>query len=118
MTGLESKSGGRLAFKTGGGIRLFEPSEIIWIEASSKASVIHLAGASEVIHLRLGSAMQRLDEERFARVSRFAIVNLGHVMETAHKTNGDHIMKLSSGRELVLSRLHRAEVLRRLMPGA
>lgn len=118
MTGLESKSGDRLAFKTGGGIRLFEPSEIVWIEADGKTSVVHSAGGSEVIQLRLGSVMQRLDGGPFARVSRFAIVNLGHVMETAHKTNGDHTMKLSNGRELVLSRLHRAEVLRRLMPGA
>lgn len=118
MTGVESKPGDRLAFKTGGGIRLFEPSEIVWIEADGKKSVVHAAGGSDVIQLRLGSVMQRLHGGTFARVSRFAIVNLGHVMETAHKANGDHTMKLSNGRELVLSRLHRAEVLRRLMPGA
>lgn len=115
MTRSGSKSGDRIAFKAGDGIRLFEPQEIVWIEADGKASVVHLIAGSESVQMRLGSVMQRMEGGTFARASRFAIVNLKHVLETSHKTNGDHTMRLSNGEALTLSRLHRAEVMRRLM---
>jgi DNA-binding LytR/AlgR family response regulator len=115
MTRGDPMSGDRIAFKVADGIRLFDASKILWIEAAGKCSRIHSTSGGETVRLRLGAVLLRLGKGPFIRISRFAVVNVRHVVETAHKTNGDHTMRLSNGQELTLSRLHRAGVLRRLM---
>lgn len=66
----------------------------------------------------LSSLHQRLPASLFARISRFAIVNLAEVATLQPKSNGDQQLSLSNGAKLTLSRTRRTEVISLLKQSA
>ncbi len=89
-------------------------AEIVWIEAEDYCARIHLAARSVLVRESLRMLEQRLDDARFARVHRSAIVNVGCVRELSPLASGDQRLVLSNGIELRASRTHRADLLKKL----
>jgi len=108
----------RIALRADGGIRLFLVADILWIGADGHCAILHLRGGVEArVRRGLGAHLRVLPADTFSRINRSGIVNLRAVSGTEHRSNGDHVLTLGDGRQLVLSRTRPAEVLRRLLAG-
>lgn len=106
---------GRIALRSGGRWILMDSSNIeLALSANLHCEVIPLEGASIRVSESLGSLESRLPQDRFLRVSRFAIVNLSAIRSIAPKSHGDQTLELASGRTALVSRSRRMEVLKRL----
>jgi two-component system, LytTR family, response regulator len=95
---------GSLAVRTERGLRIIPVTDIDWIEADDYESLLHVR--QDVLRIResLASLERRLDSTRFVRVHRSAIVNITRVVEVQSYFHGRHILLLSSGSKIVLSR--------------
>ena len=85
--------------------------DIEWIEAAGNAINLH-AGA--VVHRVRGPfhrLLQRLDRDRFRRVSRSAAVNVDRVKEIQPWFHGDAVAVLLTGRRVRISRRYRQELI-------
>jgi len=110
-------SAGRLAVRDGGRIVLVQEREIDWIEAAGDYVRIH-AGARRLLHrCTLTAIAKQLQEPRFVRVHRSAIVNVDRVRELRPLEGGDWDLLLSTGTKLRLSRSYRDAVDRLTAPG-
>jgi len=86
-------------------------ADIEWIEARRNAVAIHVAGgAAHKLRGPLARVVDRLDAERFRRISRSAVVNLDRVKAIEPWFHGDGIVVLESGRRLRLSRRFRQQL--------
>ncbi|HEX6834804.1 MAG TPA: LytTR family transcriptional regulator DNA-binding domain-containing protein [Rudaea sp.] len=85
-------------------ITLLDVARIDWIEANRNRVRVH-AGA-DVYELRETMAMleQRLNPRRFVRVHRSAIVNVDRIAAIHPWFNGYHVVVLTTGKELRMSR--------------
>jgi two-component system LytT family response regulator len=64
-----------------------------------------------VLRSTLGALEERLDPERFRRISRSTLVNLDRVREVQPWFHGDAVVILESGARLSLSRRYRTNLL-------
>jgi two-component system LytT family response regulator len=85
-------------------------AEIEWIEARGNTVHLHAAGVVHRLRGPLARLHERLDPERFRRVSRSAVVNLDHVKEIEPWFHGDAVILLESGRKVRLSRRYRRQM--------
>ncbi|MBN8248147.1 MAG: response regulator transcription factor [Verrucomicrobia bacterium] len=105
----------RVALRSGGRWILMDASAIeLAHSANLHCEVVSREGATIRVNESLGSLESRLPADRFLRVSRFAIVNLGAIRTITPKSHGDQTLELASGRTVLASRSRRAEVLNRL----
>ena len=88
--------------------------EIVWIEAEDYCARIHLERRSVLVRESLRTLERRLDNGRFARVHRSAIVNVARIRELSPLVSGDQRLILSNGAELRASRTHRADLLKKI----
>jgi two-component system LytT family response regulator len=96
---------GRLVFKADGRQIFLRPDDIVWAEAESNYSLLHLVGPKHLmIRETLSSLQRRLSSSHFVRVNRSALVNADQVQELQTNNNGDHVVLLRSGVHLPLSR--------------
>jgi len=105
----------RIALRSAGRWILLDAEDIeVVLSANIQCEVITRDGASFHISESLGNLAARLPSDRFLRVSRFTIVNLGAIRSIEPRSHGDQILELQSRRAVTVSRTHREEVLRRL----
>jgi two-component system LytT family response regulator len=83
---------------------------IEWIEAKGNAVRVHAAGVVHRLRGPLARLHERLDQDRFRRVSRSAVVNLDRVREIEPWFHGDAIIHLQSGHRIRLSRRYRHQL--------
>ena len=83
---------------------LVQTREIAWAEALEDYVQLHTSRDAHLLSQTLGWLEERLDPERFVRVHRSALVNLGAVAELRPLDNGRMTCVLTSGRELPVSR--------------
>jgi hypothetical protein len=86
-------------------------SDVDWMEAARNYVRLHVGDRTHVLRTTLSALEQRLDSERFRRVSRSALVNLDRVRELQPWFHGDAVVILASGARVVLSRRYRANLL-------
>ena len=86
-------------------------SDVDWMEAARNYVRLHVGDRTHVLRTTLSALEQRLDPERFRRVSRSALVNLDRVRELQPWFHGDAIVILESGARLGLSRRYRSNLL-------
>lgn len=86
-------------------------SDVDWMEAARNYVRLHVGDRTHLVRATLAALEQRLDPERFRRVSRSALVNLDRVRELQPWFHGDAIVILESGARLSLSRRYRANLL-------
>jgi len=95
----------RLVIGANGSDLLLDMAEVVWIEADDYYAAIHARGRRHLLRESLASLESRLDERRFVRVHRSAIVNLEQVREI-----GETTIVLRDGTQLPLSRRRREQV--------
>jgi two-component system LytT family response regulator len=82
-----------------------------WIEAADYYARVHLRDRSHLLRRSLGDLERELDPRRFVRIHRSAIVNVDRVAQLRPLFKGDAVVELEGGRELRVSRHHRARLL-------
>lgn len=114
LDGLRSGTPERIAVRSGTRTVLVDPADIEWVEAADNYVRLHAGRQHHLLRGSLATAAARLDESRFVRIHRSAIVNLAHVTELRSRPSGDGVVRLRSGTELPLSRRYRDAFEKRL----
>jgi len=86
-------------------------SDVDWMEAARNYVRLHVGDRTHLLRATLGALEQRLDPERFRRVSRSALVNVDRVREVQPWFHGDAVVILDGGARLALSRRYRTNLL-------
>jgi len=108
----------RIAVRSGTRSIVLPFEEIYYAIADNVHCHIFAAKERARISESLASLHTRLPQDRFARISRFAVVNLAHISAMKPISNGDQELHLTNGTALTLSRTRRAEVVARLKQSA
>src|SRR5206468_2797220 len=69
-------------------------SEVEWMEAAKNYVRLHVGDTTHVLRSTLGALEERLDPERFRRISRSTLVNLDRVREVQPWFHGDAVVIL------------------------
>jgi two-component system, LytTR family, response regulator len=96
-------------------VRLLPVEQITWIEADGMYVKLHTRDGSVHLHRGLlGSFDSALDERRFVRIHRSAIVNIDLVHELRQDAHGDYIAVLRDQTEVRVGRRFRTRLQARL----
>jgi two-component system LytT family response regulator len=85
-----------------------------WIEAADYCVKIHAQGQVHVIRESMQRMEERLDPARFFRAHRSGIVNLDRLKEILPTPQGEHLLVLTNGTRVRLSRARRTALEERL----
>ena len=114
LTSCDHRRGGpyldRLVVKSLGRIFFLKVASIDWIEACADYVNLHVGSRTWLIRRTMTELEARLDPHAFARISRFAIVNLERVQDLQPTPRGQHIVRLADGREMKLTRGYREKL--------
>ena len=86
--------------------------DIDWIEASRNVARLHVGTRVHELRETMSALEARLNPRHFARVHRSAIVNVGRVAAIHPWFNGHHVLVLSGGQKLRMSRYQHEAFLR------
>jgi two-component system LytT family response regulator len=103
----------RIRVSTSTGDLIIDADEVDWIEADDYYAAIHARQGRHLIRESLASLEKRLDQLRFTRVHRSAIVNLDRVAELRNQ-DGETVLVLRNGVPVPVSRRQRARLARLL----
>lgn len=96
-------------------VRLLPVEQITWIEADGMYVKLHTRDGGVHLHRALlGSLDASLDERRFVRIHRSAIVNIELVDELRQDAHGDYIVRLRDRTEVRVGRRFRPRLQARL----
>ena len=104
----------RLAVRDGECIRVLDASDIDWIGIEDEQVLIYVGSLAYPVRRTLAALEARLDPKRFFRAHRSAVVNLDRVQEIIPWFKGSHILRLTTGAEVDLSRAQ-ARALRKML---
>ena len=94
----------RLALCSIGGILLIETTIIDWIEVTDTCAVVHVGDHAEPVLDTISDLDRALDPNRFARVSRTAIVNVDRVRAVRPESDRRYVVLLVNGARIVTNR--------------
>lgn len=94
----------RISVRTGDRVLFIKTNDIEWIEASGNYVVLHVGGTRHMLRETLGSMESKLPPKQFHRLNRSAIANLEFVQEVQPLFNGEHVVVLSTGDKINLTR--------------
>ncbi|HEV8158094.1 MAG TPA: LytTR family transcriptional regulator DNA-binding domain-containing protein [Pyrinomonadaceae bacterium] len=97
----------RLVIKADGRIVFLKTEDIDWIQADDKYVHLHAGNKSHLVRQTLGAMEAQLDTQKFIRVHRSAIVNIGRIKELQPMFTGEHTIILENGTKLTLSRSYK-----------
>lgn len=97
----------RILVRTGGRIRVIDPTEIDWIEASGDYVTVHVQRNAHLVRESLRNMEERLARYGFRRIHRSILVKLHCVRELIARDSGDHQIILHDGTVLRVSRSYR-----------
>jgi two-component system LytT family response regulator len=103
-----------LPVKERGRLTLLDLRSVDWIETQGNYQALH---ASAVVHLVRETSTRlyaRLDPTRFVRIHRQSIVAVDRVQNIEPLSNGDAVIRLSTGLKLRVTRRHREDLRQRL----
>ncbi len=105
----------RILLKGPDRVRLLPVQQITWIEADGMYVKLHTRdGATHLHRGLLGQLDASLDQRRFVRVHRSAIVNLDLIDALQQDAHGDYTLVLKDRTEIRLGRRYRARLQQRL----
>lgn len=93
-----------LTVRSGDSIIQLTTDDVIWIEAANQYVHIHTGTRTYTVSESLGQYSKRINDPRFFRVHRSAIVNGAAVAGISRQRNGTHLLRLRNGQTLVLAR--------------
>jgi len=85
-------------------VRFVKTTDIDWIEASGNYVVLHAGKENHVVRETLATFEAQLSPKEFVRVSRSAIVNLDRVEHFEPTFNNEHVIVLTNGARLPMTR--------------
>jgi len=97
----------RLSIKSAGRITFLSVDEIDWIEAADNYVQVHAGRESHLLHATMNSLEGRLDPDKFLRIHRSAIVNVGRIKELHPMFHGEYRIVLKDGTRLTSGRGYR-----------
>jgi two-component system LytT family response regulator len=102
----------RIPVKKRNEILLVPVGDVVSVVADGELLIITtFDGEKHVINFRLKDLESRLDESKFVRLSRGAIVNIDAIKQVSPLPGGTYLIQLKNGREIASSRL-RSKLLR------
>jgi two-component system LytT family response regulator len=104
----------RLAVRDRASIRVLDAGDVDWIGIEDEQVIVHAGDRTYPIRRTLIELEARLDPKQFFRAHRSAIVNLDRVQEVIPWFKGSHILRLTTGAEVDLSRAQ-ARALRKIL---
>ncbi|MFO7305661.1 MAG: LytTR family DNA-binding domain-containing protein [Gammaproteobacteria bacterium] len=104
----------RLLVPDGELLRLIETASIEYLEADDNYVHIHTATKRFVLRRTLQDLLAQLGEGRFARIHKSVAVNIAAIESFAPLFKGDYLVKVTSGRELRMSRRYKDALFERL----
>lgn len=93
----------RLIIKANGRVFFLKTNEICWIEAQGNYVLLHSEREKHFFRETISNLELSLDQRRFCRIGRGAIVNLEYVRELQTWSHGDYKVVLKNGEQLKLS---------------
>jgi two-component system LytT family response regulator len=97
----------RVPVSENGRIVYIRVQDIEWIEAAGNYARLHAGARRHDVRQTLTALEGKLDPDHFVRIHRSTIVNLRHVKEVHPWFHGYHLVVLSSGQKLRMSRYQR-----------
>lgn len=94
----------RLPVPMDGSVILLDVARIDWIEANRNRVRLHVDKETYELRETMASLEERLDPRQFARVHRSAIVNIDRIRAIHPWFKGYHMVVLTTGQELRMSR--------------
>ena len=95
----------KLPIVTSTSLKLIPLDDVVWIEASGDSSIAHLRnGDIGRVPKRIGEVEKILPSSKFLRVHKSFMVNLVHIDEIVPWFNGEYLLKMSDGSEIVVAR--------------
>ncbi len=85
-------------------VRFVRTGDIDWIEASGNYVVLHAGKENHVVRETLATFEEQLSPKDFVRVSRSAIVNLDRVEHVEPTFNNEHVIVITGGARLPMTR--------------
>jgi two-component system, LytTR family, response regulator len=104
----------RLPVRIGGGVRLIDLDEVIWIEAVRDYARLHTRTGEYLLRTTMAALEERLDPRRFVRIHRSTISNIAFVSELHGAESGEGEVVLRTGKRLRASERGRRVLLRAL----
>lgn len=106
----------RICLKTDQGLRVVAIQTIDHIEAIRNYIALHCGNEVLIVRQTMHSIADKLSAEQFVRVHRSTIINVKRVQKVRPGNNGEQILTLHNGKEIVASRSYRRLLLDKL-PG-
>jgi two-component system LytT family response regulator len=100
--------------KNGRKISVLRVAEIDWVEAAEDYVCLHVQQKKFILRARIGSLVNRLPMQSFARIHRSFIVNLDRILEMEPLNHGEFSLTLQDNTTLTLSRRYRREFFERM----
>jgi two-component system, LytTR family, response regulator len=100
----------RLVIKSQGRVFFMRIASLDWVEAFGNYVSVHAGEKSWLLRRTMQEMEEALDPRVFRRISRSAIVNLDSIRELVPIARGEHLVCLTNGRELKLTRGYREKL--------
>jgi two-component system LytT family response regulator len=100
----------RLSVKHNGRIIFVPVADIDWVGSADNYVELHVGAQTFLLRETMTAITQRLPADRFVRISRTAIVQVGRVRQLEPLFHGEYSVELMSGAKLTLSRSHRDQL--------
>jgi two-component system LytT family response regulator len=104
----------RLVVKSGGTTRFVRVADIDCIEAAGVYVSLHVTGRRLLYRATLQELIGKLDDMRFVRVHRSAVINIESIVQLDAKSHGEFDVVLKHGSRARVSRSYRAQLEKRL----
>ena len=107
MEAAPGRGDGHLTVRQWNRVHLVRVEDIDWVEAQDNYVVVHAASRSYKGRERISDVEVQLDPQRFVRIHRSTIVQVGKIREVQPLTHGDHAVILRDGTVLRVARSRR-----------
>jgi DNA-binding LytR/AlgR family response regulator len=94
----------KIAIKTKGKILLIHPGDILAVEAEGNYVLLRRSADSYLLRESISTMAEKLHPYGFVRIHRSVLVNASAVEEIQSGTNGEYVLRISGGREYMVSR--------------
>ncbi|MGC2421322.1 MAG: LytTR family DNA-binding domain-containing protein [Candidatus Acidiferrales bacterium] len=96
----------RLAVRSAGKTVFVDLEDVDWIEAAENYVQLHTGRGNHLLHVAMSALAKSLDPEKFLRIHRSIIVNLGRIKELQPCLHGEYVVTLHSGVRLQSGRTY------------
>jgi two-component system LytT family response regulator len=104
----------RLVVKSAGTTRFIRVVDIDWIEAAGVYVTLHVGGKELLYRAALNDLAEKLDQRRFVRIHRSALVNIESILQLEPMSHGEFEAVIRNGSRARVSRTYRTLLEKRL----